>query len=147
MILEQADVNKMSTKYNEHKQWALLQNGEIVKMYWDVEIGYSTKYHEHDADVKYSFIEYRDTFRDADGNILAVTNGIMHGTNDRYIHYTHSSRILAEADTKKELEQYKKDKGIRKNKTPSAKQTDKFIDMLIKNAKDKVNNRKGDENL
>lgn len=138
MIIDQEKIKKMSMKYNEHKQWALLENGEIVKMYWDVEMGYSTKYHEHDADVKYSFIEYRDTFRDDQGNILAMISGIMHGTKDRYMHYTRASRIIAESNIKQELEDYKKEKGIRKDKSLSQKQVDKYIDALLQDTKNKI---------
>ena len=131
MVVEQDYIkNNINDKYFEHKKWALLKNGKILALYWDVKDKNG-----------YIWNDYRTIYRDADGNATAMYGEIEQGEK-HYIHKTCTDIIIAEADTKQEIIEYKRAKGIKQKRKKSKKQVDKWIDELLKLNKKRTNNDK-----
>ena len=126
MVIEQDYIiNNINDKYFEHKKWALLKNGKVLALYTEVK----------DKD-GYIWDDYRIIYRDKDNNAVAMYSEIEQG-NVHYIHKSCSDIIIAEADTKQEIMDYKRAKGIKQKRRPSKKKIDKWIERLIELGKER----------
>lgn len=120
MVVEQDYIkNNINDKYFEHKKWALLESGKVLALYWDVK-----------DENGYIWDDYRTIYRDKDNNALAMYGEIERGEK-HYIHKTCSEIIIAEGDTKQEIIEYKRAKGIKQKRKHTKKQIDKWIESLL----------------
>ena len=106
------------------KKWALLENGTILNSYWVVQDYEGEPLHK----------EYRMTNIEKDGSISMLFN-LWQSYGNYRIHATCYGKLLATADTKRELIEYKRELGIKKK--PVRRKISKRMANLIKNLAEK----------
>lgn len=100
------------------KDYILLENGEILNSWWWIvwENGHKEK-------------DYRMVFWNEDGTYSATYSKWYTGEDGFKIHATCSAKIIATANTKKELIEYKREIGLRKK--PSRRKISKNVAQKI----------------
>ena len=104
--------------FKQMKKWTLTENGEIINTWWICEMykGCMTK-------------EYRYIDRDKD-NELCIGYETHTKVKNGGLYALHYPKILAQADTKKELIEYKKKIGLKKKRKITSNQASKILECL-----------------